>query len=114
MNIKNIKEAEESEQITWIILNAVRNIKVGKHKLAEFLKGSKAKDVSYLSSQQGYGGLLWYDITTVIGFTEQLEQMGLITRIRQAIDDYYSTLELTDAGKRVLEEKIKVELQIIK
>src|SRR3989344_1757271 len=105
---------KNSDQIVWIILNAVKDLKVGKHKLAQFLKGSKAKDVANLSSQQGYGGLLWYDIATIIGFIEQLEQMGFIKRVRLTIDDYYSALELTEAGKKVLEEKIKVELQIIK
>ena len=105
---------EETHQITWIILNAVKHTKIGKHKLAEFLKGSKAKDVANLSSQQGYGGLLWYDIETIAGFIEQLEQMGVIARIKPAIDEYYSVLELTEAGKKVLDEKIKIELQIIK
>src|SRR3989344_3298891 len=104
---------KDSDKIVWIILNAVKHTKIGKHKLAEFLKGSKAKDVASLSSQQGYGGLLWYDIATIIGFTEQLEQMGLITRIRQAINGYYSILELTDAGEKVLKEKINIQLQII-
>lgn len=105
---------KDSDQIVWIILNAVKNIKAGKYKLAEFLKGSRAKDAAHLSSQQGYGGLLWHDITTIIGFIEQLEQMGFITRIKTAIDDYYSILELTDAGKKVIEQKIDVPLQIIK
>ena len=105
---------KDSGQIVWIILTATKNIKVGKYKLAEFLKGSKAKDIANLSSQQGYGGLLWHDIATIIGFIEQLEQMGFIKRVRLTIDDYYSALELTEAGKKALEEKIKVELQIIK
>ena len=109
-----VKELEQLYQVTWIILNSVKAIDVGKYKLAEFLKGSKAKDVAHLSSQQGYGGLLWYDIPIIIGFVEQLEQMRLIARKRIAIDEYYSVLELTEAGKKVLEEKIKIELQIIK
>lgn len=105
---------KDSDKIVWVILNATKNLKVGKYKLAEFLKGSKSKDISNLSSQQGYGGLLWQDIATIIGFTEQLEQMKLIARRRIAIDDYYSILELTEAGKKVLDEKIKIELQVIK
>ena len=100
---------EESYQTTWIVLNAVKSLNVGKYKLAEFLKGSKSKDVSHLSNQQGYGGLLWCDISTIIGFIEQLEQMKLITRIKPAIDEYYSVLELTEAGKKVLDEKINIE-----
>ena len=104
---------EETHQITWIILNAVKHTKIGKHKLAEFLKGSKAKDVANLSSQQGYGGLLWYDIATIIGFIEQLEQMGFIKRVRLTIDDYYSALELTEAGKKVLSILPKAKLTIV-
>lgn len=103
---------KDSDQIVWIILNAVKNTKIGKYKLAEFLKGSKAKDVATLSSQQGYGGLLWYDIPTIIGFIEQLEEMDLLGRL--TFHDYYSALELAEAGKKVLEEKIRIELQIIK
>ncbi len=114
MKTDNVKISEENYQIAWIILNAVKHTKIGKYKLAEFLKGSKAKDIAHLSSQQGYGGLLWCDIATIMGFIEQLEQMGFIARRRTAIDDYYSILEITEAGKRVLEEKIKIELQIVK
>ena len=105
---------KDSDKIVWIILNSVKNIKVGKYKMAEFLKGSKAKDIAHFSGQTGYGGLLWHDIATIVGFIEQLEQMELITRIKSPISDYYSVLELTDAGKKVLEEKAKIELQIIK
>ena len=58
--------------------------------------------------------MLWHDIATIAGFIEQLEQIGLITRKSEAIDGYYSILELTEAGEKVLEEKMNIELQIIK
>lgn len=103
---------EETYQITWIILKAAENINAGKYKLAEFLKGSKSKDITYLSSEQGYGGLLWFNINEIIAFIEQLEEMDLIKRT--SLDDYYSVLGITEAGKKVLDEKIKIELQIIK
>ena len=105
---------ESQDNIAWIILSAAKNIKAGKYKLAEFLKGSKAKDVAHLSGQQGYGGLLWHDIATIVGFIEQLEQIGMMARKLAAIDSYYSVLELTEAGEKVLEEKMNIELQIIK
>ena len=107
-----VNETERLYQVTWIILNSVKTMKVGKFKLADFLKGSKSKDIASLSSQQGYGGLLWYDISTIVGFIGQLEEMELIKR--KVIRDYYSELELSHAGKKVLDEKIKIELQIIK
>ncbi len=103
---------EETHQITWIILKAAEKINVGKHKLAEFLKGSKSKDVAYLSGEQGYGGLLWFSIDEIVAFIEQLEDMGLIKRI--SLEDYYSVLELTEAGRKVLDEKIEIQLQFIK
>src|SRR3989338_4417408 len=109
-----MKTQERLDNLAWIILNSVKSLKVGKYKLAEFIKGSKAKDIANLSSKQGYGGLLWHDIATIMGFTEQLEQMGFVKRTMTAIDEYYSILELTEAGEKVLKEKIKIELQIIK
>ena len=63
------KMIEETYQVTFVILRAAENIKVGKHKLAEFLKGSKSKDVAYLSNEQGYGGLLWFNINEIIAIS---------------------------------------------
>ena len=103
---------EETHQITWVILKAAENINAGKYKLAEFLKGSKAKDVAHLSNEQGYGGLLWLNIGIIVAFIEQLEEMGFIKRT--SIEDYYSVLGMTEAGRKVLDEKIRIELQIIK
>lgn len=107
-----MKMIEENYQITWIILKAAEKINAGKHKLAEFLKGSKSKDIAYLSNEQGYGGLLWFSIDEIAAFIEQLEDMGLIKRT--SLDDYYSVLELTEAGRKVLDEKIKIQLLFIK
>lgn len=103
---------EENYQVTWIILKATEKINAGKHKLAEFLKGSKSKDVAHLSSEQGYGGLLWFSIDEIAAFIEQLEDMGLIKRT--SLDDYYSVLGLTEAGRKVLDEKIKIQLLFVK
>ncbi len=110
----NQNHLEDYGQTAWIILNAAKSISVGKHRLAEFLKGSKSKHVSHLSSQQGYGGLLWHDIQTIIGFIEQLEQMGFLRRTQPAIDDIYSVLEPTEAGRKIIDEKIMIGLQAIK
>ncbi|MBU0757969.1 MAG: helix-turn-helix domain-containing protein [Nanoarchaeota archaeon] len=100
-----------------IILNAVNNIRVGKHKLACFLKGSRSKSINPISQQQTYGGLLWHDISTIEGFIEQLEAMELIrrTNISSSYHPYaYSVYVLTDAGKKAVEEKIDVPLQTVK
>ena len=58
---------------------------------------------------------MWHDIPTIKSFIKQLIEMELIRK--RNIEGYiysYPILELTKAGKKVLAEKIKVELQIIK
>ena len=73
-----IKDKEDTSQITWIILNAVKNLQLGATKLALFLKGSKSKMVMPIESQQLFGGLMWNDIPTIAGFIRQLIEIGLI------------------------------------
>ena len=109
------KFESEMHQVTWIILNAVKHLQVGKIKLAQFLKGSKSKEVKSISNEVVYGGLMWYDIPTITGFIEQLEIIGLIHKKVLVESPYdYSVYELTDAGKIVLDEKKQIALQIIK
>ena len=106
---------EDTSQITWIILNAVKNLQNGVDKLALFLKGSKSKLVVPIESKQLFGGLMWHDIPTIKGFINQLIEIELIRK--RSVEGYfysYPILELTEAGKKVLDEKIKVDLQIIK
>ncbi len=102
-------------QITWIILNAVKSLQSGVDKLALFLKGSKSKLVIPIESKQLFGGLMWHDIPTIKGFVRQLIEMELIRKkTMQGYIYAYPILELTEAGNKVLNEKIKIELQIIK
>ena len=106
---------EETSQMTWIILNAVKNMQLGVDKLALFLKGSKSKLVVPIESKQLFGGLMWQDIPTIKGFIKQLIGMELIRQ--KTVHGYiysYPILELTEAGNKVLIDKIKIELQIIK
>ncbi len=115
MMVMQSKSETELYQVTWIILNAVKHLHVGKIKLAAFLKGSKSKKIKPIAGEAVYGGLMWHDIATITGFIEQLENMNLIKR--KSLPGYpydYSVLELTDAGKLVLEEKRQIPLQIIK
>ena len=110
-----LKSELELHQVAWIILNAVERLKVGKGKLALFLKGSKSKDVQPIANEGLYGGLIWYDIPTITGFIEQLEAMFLIQRKNLPGHPYnYSILCLTDDGRFVLEEKKRISLQISK
>ena len=113
--IKGNKESDNAYQVTWIILNAVKKMQIGETKLALFLKGSKSKLVVPIESQQLFGGLMWHDIQTITNFIKQLIEIGLIKKkIMQGAVYSYPVLELADAGKKVLDEKIKIELQIIK
>ncbi|MBI2548162.1 helix-turn-helix domain-containing protein [Candidatus Woesearchaeota archaeon] len=113
--VKQSKSETQMYQVTWIILNAVKHLHVGKIKLAQFLKGSKSKEVKPISNEVVYGGLMWFDIPTITGFIEQLENMTLIQRkIIQGYSRDYPILELTQAGKLVIDEKKQIPLQIIK
>ncbi|MBI3050953.1 helix-turn-helix domain-containing protein [Candidatus Woesearchaeota archaeon] len=108
-------EDEEMHQTVWIILNTVKNLKLGKNRLAAYLKGSWSKSVANVSPEQGYGGLIWLDIATIEGFIEQLENIGLIRRKIVASNPYnYSVFEITDAGRLVLDEKMRIPVQKIK
>lgn len=109
------KYKSQMHQVTWIILNAVKHLQVGKIKLAQFLKGSKSKVVKPIEDEAVYGGLFWYDIPTITGFIEQLENIGLIHKKAISGNPYdYSVFELTEAGNMVLEEKKEIILQVIK
>lgn len=111
-----IKPAEQAF-IARIILQAVENERTGKHKLAAFLRGSKSQLVREpgLDKKQGYGALLWHDIPTIEGFIDQLEQMELIMIYRVQTGDYaYPVLQLSEAGRKVLDEKKSVPLIVQK
>ncbi|MEK6903693.1 MAG: helix-turn-helix domain-containing protein [Nanoarchaeota archaeon] len=101
-------------KIAWLILNAVEQLHVGKFKLVAFLKGSKSKDVETIIDQKLYGGLFWHDIPTIMGYIDQLEDLHLIQRKNIEGTRYYSYVELTDEGRKALEEKREIPLQIIK
>mgnify|MGYP001561956010 CR=1 FL=1 len=109
------KSEKQMHQVTWIILNVVKHLHVGKIKLALFLKGSKSKVVKPIEDEAVYGGLFWYDIPTITGFIEQLETIGLINKKAISGSHYdYSVFELTEAGNMVLDEKKEIILQVIR
>jgi DNA-binding CsgD family transcriptional regulator len=101
-------------RVVWIILNSVKSIQGGKHRLALFLKGSNSKQISHISNRQGFGGLMWFDIPAIEGFIEQLEHIGLIKRKELSAISNYTIFELTEAGDRVLQKKELIPLQLIK
>ncbi|MBS3107131.1 helix-turn-helix domain-containing protein [Candidatus Woesearchaeota archaeon] len=102
-------------RLAQVILHAVDNVQLGKHKLAWFLKGSRSKEISHLVRKNVYGGLLWHDIPTIEGFIEQLESMDLIARKELPGSPYgFSVYALTDAGRKAMDERLEISLQEIK
>lgn len=108
---------EEQKQIAFIILMAAHYLQTGKNKLASFLRGSHSKIIrdKELDRKAGYGALLWHDVPTILGFINQLEEMGFIKPYFIQTGVYsYPILILTEAGKRALEDKLEIPLQIRK
>lgn len=97
-----------------VILNTVKNNNIGRHKLAQFLNGSKSKDVSNMIGIQGYGGLIWCHISIIEKFIDQLIGKGFLHI--KIIRDYaysYPVVELSEEGKKALEDGLPIELDII-
>ena len=108
---------EENKQNTLIILQAVKENSTGKDKLASILRGSKSKRIINDTQKliPGYGSLFWHDVPTIKGFIKQLEDLGFIkTQIVNGLYYPYPIILLTETGKKALEEKIEIPLQIIK
>lgn len=116
-NMSGFTKEEEQKQVALIILRAVQYLQTGKNKLASFLRGSHSKIIKdkELDRKAGYGALLWHDIPTIRGFINQLEEMRFIKHYLVQTGMYsYPILILTDAGKKSLEEKLMIPLQIRK
>lgn len=108
---------EEQKQIALIILRAAHYLQTGKNKLASFPRGSHSKIIRdrELDRKAGYGALLWHNIPTIMGFINQLEEMGFIKSYLVQTGIYsYPILPLTEAGKKALDENMEIPLQIRK
>ncbi len=108
---------EEQKQIALLILRSIDSLKTGKEKMTSFLHGSHSKLVREpaLDRKVGYGALFWYDLGTIKGFITQLEEMQLIQSYTMQTGNYsYPILTLTNAGKKALENRIEIPLQIRK
>lgn len=106
---------EEQRQTAHIILRTAERIKTGKDKLALFLKGSQSKLMKddELNRLEGYGALLWHDISIIRTFIVQLEEMEFLSVYFVNTGDYrYQILRLTPAGHKALNENIAIPLNI--
>src|SRR3989344_4385717 len=108
-------QTQPEQEVALIILHAVDTVQYGKHKLACFLKGSRSKDIIPTRQETVFGGLLWHTISTIEGFIEQLETIGLIKKKDIPARPYpFPVYVLTDAVRKVIEKKIQIPVQIIK
>jgi DNA-binding CsgD family transcriptional regulator len=108
---------DEQKQTVLIVLQAAGYLQSGKSKLASFLHGSHSKVMrdGELDKKMGYGALFWQDIPTIKGFIDQLLEIGLIkSRFVEAEEYSYPIIILTDAGRKVLADRIEIPLQIRK
>ena len=95
-----------------IILRVAKELRVGRLKLAAFLGGSKAKEVSALVQHPGYGGVIWCTQDEILSFLKQLEELKLIREIRVSTTDYsYPVLEITPDGGRAFVEHRSIPLK---
>ncbi len=107
--------SSESSITAWLILNAVNSLELGKLKLVRFLKGSKSKEIFSISQETIFGGLMWYDMATIEGFIDQLEEKNLIIKIKKQGFPYpYEIYGLSDEGKKALSVKAEIQLENIK
>ena len=113
MMIDVMENQHETTEVAQIILHAVDSVQYGKHKLACFLKGSRSKEIIPKIHENVFGGLLWHNISTIEYFIEQLEAMGFIERREKQGYPYpFSVYALTDAGRKVIDEKMQDEIMI--
>ena len=109
------KLQNKKENITWIVLQAIHDLNCGKEKVALFLKGSKSHLVKEknLHTKQGYGALFWHTIPIIKSFIMQLKEQRYISEYRVQSDEYsYPILRLTEIGKKALENKEQIKLNI--
>jgi DNA-binding CsgD family transcriptional regulator len=103
---------QESHKVAWIILEAADALHLGSNKLAEFLKGSKAKDISLLGARPLYGGLLWLSMETILHCIRQLELRGYLEREFRGGDFQYPILRPSAIGRKTMGRRFPIDLDI--
>lgn len=111
------KNKHSESLIGHIILNAVqkheRNVGVGI--LALILKGSQSKDISrrQLNNSPFFGALIYCSISDIEYLLRQLIEQGLLERYMLQDFRYpIPVLQLTDEGRRALEQKEEIHLNL--
>lgn len=107
----NVRAAEtESEQIALTVFEAVHAFqrKLGKGKLADVLKGSRAKGIESFTKSPYYGKLAGARKTDLEAVFNQLLQDGYI----QQVGSEYPTLQLTPRGESALNTRAAIGVNI--
>ncbi|MAF36759.1 hypothetical protein CL622_06600 [archaeon] len=96
-------------RIVWIILETVKHVKFGKQNLSRFLKGSNSRLVHRVEQKTLFGSLYWLTLHTIDGYLDQLIRMELLKQ--HFVAPFRPVFTITDAGTKVLDEKIQMSLQ---
>ena len=113
-----LNENKHSESlIGYIILNAVQKHErsVGVGTLALILKGSGSKHISrrQLNNSPFFGALIYCSISDIEYILRQLIEQGLLERYM--VQDFrypIPVLQLTEHGRRILEQKEEIHLKL--
>jgi len=110
----NIAEMNHGERAALIILDTVRrlSLKVGKGKLAQILKGSKAQDILKFHYDKSvyYGKLATLKQADIETMIEQLVNLGHL----KVIGGEYPVLSLTPHGENAIKQKESIALKLPK
>ncbi len=105
-------EASLSELAGLILLDTVRRLpcQVGRHKLAQILKGSQARDMRQFGYDKSpyYGRFEAFSQDGIEGMIEQLIELGVL----KTIGGEYPVLRLTPQGIAILQQKADIPLKL--
>lgn len=106
----HVSALTQSERVALIVLDSVRRLprRVGSEKIAQILKGSKAKDILRLRLDKNiyYGRLAFFSLAEIKKIIEQL----LEKRYLKVIGGKYPVLCLTPQGEAVIRNKLAIPL----
>lgn len=102
--------ATDAEQIPLTVLEAAQAFqrKIGKGKLADILKGSKAKDVQYFVKSPHYGKLMTLRKSDLEDLIQQLFDDGYLKQV----GGEYPTLTLTPRGEDALKTRAAIQTNL--
>jgi uncharacterized protein YpbB len=108
----DVSMLSDAERIGLAILDAVRRLKwgVGREKLAQILKGSRAKDMLQFNYDQTtyYGRLAVFSLQEIEGLIGQLVEQGHL----KVIGGERPVLSLTPQGEAVLKARAPIPLRL--